>query len=66
MRETIEVMQGIWANTIFEYDGEFSKFEPCGFGAKPVQKPRPPMYFSGLVNPAISAKGFQSILWMVG
>ena len=56
VRETIEVMQGIWANTIFEYDGEFSKFEPCGFGAKPVQKPRPPMYFSGLVNPAISAK----------
>ena len=56
VRETIEVMQGIWTNELFEYNGEFSSFEKSGFGAKPVQKPRPPMYFSGLVNPAISAK----------
>jgi FMNH2-dependent dimethyl sulfone monooxygenase len=56
VRETIEVMQGIWGNDLFEYDGEFSSFEKCGFGAKPVQKPRPPMYFSGLVNPEMSAK----------
>lgn len=56
VRETIEVMQGIWGNEVFEYDGEFSSFEKCGFGAKPVQKPRPPMYFSGLVNPEIAAK----------
>ena len=56
VRETIEVMQGIWTNELFEYDGEFSSFQKCGFGAKPVQKPRPPMYFSGLINPEISAK----------
>lgn len=56
VRETIEVMQGIWTNDLFEYDGEFASFQKSGFGAKPVQKPRPPMYFSGLVNPAISAK----------
>lgn len=56
VRETIEVMQGIWTNELFEYDGEFSAFQKCGFGAKPVQKPRPPMYFSGLVNPVTSAK----------
>ena len=56
VRETIEVMQGIWENELFEYHGEFASFEKCGFGAKPVQKPRPPMFFSGLVNPEISAK----------
>jgi len=56
VRETIEVMQGIWGNDLFEYDGEFASFEKCGFGAKPVQKPRPPMYFSGLVNPSLAAK----------
>lgn len=56
VRETIEVMQGIWENDLFEYDGEFASFEKCGFGAKPVQKPRPPMYFSGLVNPLLAAK----------
>jgi FMNH2-dependent dimethyl sulfone monooxygenase len=56
VRETIEVMQGIWGNEVFEYDGEFASFEKCGFGAKPLQKPRPPMYFSGLVNPEVAAK----------
>jgi len=54
--ETIEVMQGIWGNDLFEYQGEFASFEKCGFGAKPVQKPRPPMFFSGLVNAELSAK----------
>ena len=54
--ETIEVMQGIWGNEIFEYDGEFASFSKCGFGAKPVQKPRPPMFFSGLIKPETSAK----------
>ncbi|MDA0821256.1 MAG: LLM class flavin-dependent oxidoreductase [Proteobacteria bacterium] len=56
VRETIEVMQGIWGNELFAYEGEFASFQKCGFGAKPVQKPRPPMYFSGLVNPETSAK----------
>jgi alkanesulfonate monooxygenase SsuD/methylene tetrahydromethanopterin reductase-like flavin-dependent oxidoreductase (luciferase family) len=54
--ETIEVMQGIWENDLFEYHGEFASFSKCGFGAKPVQKPRPPMFISGLVNPEIAAK----------
>ena len=54
--ETIEVMQGIWGNEVFEYDGEFASFAKCGFGAKPVQKPRPPMFFSGLIKPETSAK----------
>jgi alkanesulfonate monooxygenase SsuD/methylene tetrahydromethanopterin reductase-like flavin-dependent oxidoreductase (luciferase family) len=54
VRETIEIMQGIWANDVFEYHGEFADFEPCGFGAKPVQSP-PPIYFSGLKDPKRSA-----------
>ena len=39
VRETIEIMQGIWNNELFEYHGEFADFESCGFGAKPVQQP---------------------------
>lgn len=54
VRETIEIMQGIWGNDIFEYHGEFADFEPCGFGAKPVQA-APPIYFSGLKDPKRSA-----------
>jgi len=48
VRETIEVMQGIWTNDLFEYHGEFADFERAGFGAKPVQQPHPPIFFSGL------------------
>ena len=56
VRETIEIAQGIWTNDIFEYHGEFADFEPCGFGHKPVQKPHPPIYFSGLAEPKRSAR----------
>jgi len=55
VRETIEIMQGIWTNDVFEYHGEFADFDRCGFGWKPVQKPHPPIYFSGLKDPARSA-----------
>ena len=56
VRESIEIMQGIWANPHFEYHGEFADFELCGFGHKPIQKPGPPIYFSGLKDAKRSAK----------
>ena len=56
VRETIEIMQGIWTNDLFEYHGEFADFDLCGFGHKPLQKPGPPIYFSGLKDPKRSAK----------
>ncbi|WHU47388.1 LLM class flavin-dependent oxidoreductase [Gordonia sp. L191] len=56
LRETIEILQGIWANGVFEYHGEFADFGPSGFGAKPLQAPRPPMYFSGLKDAKRAAK----------
>jgi alkanesulfonate monooxygenase SsuD/methylene tetrahydromethanopterin reductase-like flavin-dependent oxidoreductase (luciferase family) len=55
VRETIEICLGIWQNEIFEYHGEFADFEPAGFGHQPVQKPHPPIYFSGLKDPKRSA-----------
>ncbi|MFW0795060.1 LLM class flavin-dependent oxidoreductase [Gordonia sp. CPCC 205515] len=56
LRESIEIMQGIWANDVFEYHGEFADFGPSGFGMKPLQQPRPPMYFSGLKDAKRAAK----------
>ena len=47
VRETIEIMQGVWGNDLFEYHGEFADFERCGFGVKPLQDPLP-IFFSGL------------------
>ena len=55
VRETIEIMQGIWTNDLFEYHGEFADFDSCGFGAKPIQDPHPPIFFSGLKDPKRSA-----------
>jgi alkanesulfonate monooxygenase SsuD/methylene tetrahydromethanopterin reductase-like flavin-dependent oxidoreductase (luciferase family) len=55
VRETIEIMQGIWTNDVFEYHGEFADFERCGFGATPLQQPHPPIFFSGLKDPKRSA-----------
>lgn len=55
VRETIEICQGIWQNETFEYHGEFADFEPAGFGHQPLQKPFPPIYFSGLKDPKRSA-----------
>ncbi len=56
VRESIEIMQGIWTNDLFEYHGEFADFDRCGFGAKPLQKPHPPIFFSGLKDPKRSAR----------
>ena len=61
VRETIEIMQGIWTNDLFEYHGEFADFDRCGFGAKPVQKPHPPIFFSGLKDPKRSAKPHREV-----
>jgi FMNH2-dependent dimethyl sulfone monooxygenase len=55
VRETIEIMQGVWNNDLFEYHGEFADFERCGFGVKPLQDPLP-IFFSGLKDPARAAK----------
>lgn len=55
VRETIEIMKGIWTNDLFEYHGEFADFDRCGFGVKPLQDPHPPIYFSGLKDPKRSA-----------
>lgn len=56
VRETIEIMQGIWTNDLFEYQGEFTSFQKCGFGVKPVQKPHPPIFYGGLLKPEIAAR----------
>src|ERR1700759_4213178 len=56
VRETIEIMQGVWNNDLFEYHGEFADFPLSGFGHKPLQAGGPPIYFSGLKDPKRSAK----------
>lgn len=56
VRETVEVMQAIWTEEYPSYHGDFADFDRCGFGWQPLQKPHPPIYFSGLRDPERSAK----------
>lgn len=56
VRETLDIFRGAWDNELFSYHGEFADFGPVGFGVKPAQAGGPPIYFSGLKNPEISAK----------
>src|SRR5918994_2085335 len=53
--ERIEIMQGVGRNALWESRGDSASFDRCGFGAKPVQKPHPPIFFSGLKDPKRSA-----------
>lgn len=55
LRDSIEIMQGIWNNELYEHHSEFADFELSGFGHKPLQDPLP-IYFSGLNDPKRSAK----------
>ena len=58
VRESIEIMQGIWDKNAdhYEFHGEFADFDACGFGHKPLQDPRPPIFMSGLKDPLRSAR----------
>lgn len=55
VRDTLEIMKGIWENDLYEHHSEFADFELGGFGHKPVQTPLP-IFFSGLKDPKRSAK----------
>jgi FMNH2-dependent dimethyl sulfone monooxygenase len=37
-------------NDLFESYGEFADFSRCGFGVKPLQKPRSPIFVGGLAQ----------------
>ena len=46
-RERIEAMKSFWTEDISEYHGELVNIEPSEIGAKPVQKPYPPIIVGG-------------------
>ena len=58
VRETIEIMQGIWdgRTTCSSTTASSPTSSCCGFGHKPLQQPGPPIYFSGLKDAKRSAK----------
>jgi probable F420-dependent oxidoreductase len=52
-REYLEVMQRLWTDEVSTHDGEFFTLRDARMFPKPVQQPRPPIYFGGETDPAL-------------
>lgn len=46
MRESVEIMKEFWTKSEVNYKGRFYNFEKASIGAKPVQKPHPPLWIA--------------------
>ena len=67
VRETIEIMQGIWTNDLFEYHGEFADFDRCGFGAQAPPEAAPADLLQRAQGPeALRQAGSRSTTWRAG
>ncbi|MFP6654494.1 MAG: TIGR03619 family F420-dependent LLM class oxidoreductase [Myxococcota bacterium] len=55
VRETMLAMQGLWANEVASFEGEFVRFEPSWQWPKPTQLPRPRTLIGGAAGPKLFA-----------
>jgi len=53
VREFMLAMEGLWANEVAEFHGEFVSFEPSWQWPKPVQQPRPVVLIGGAPGPKL-------------
>jgi len=67
VRDRVLLMQRLWADDVAEYEGTYAKLPPSWAWPKPVQKPRPPVYYgasrsrsSSITSPSIATDGFRS------
>lgn len=51
--ETLDVLDGLWTQKSFAYQGAHHEFPSVGFEPKPVQQPRPPLHIGGESAPAL-------------
>ncbi|MGA2784072.1 MAG: LLM class flavin-dependent oxidoreductase [Candidatus Bathyarchaeia archaeon] len=47
LRETIQILNGLWTTNDFSYDGVHFKLSHAQLEPKPVQKPHPPIWIGG-------------------
>ena len=50
-REVIKIIQGLWTETDFEFDGEFYNIPKTNLVPRPVQSPHPPIYIAATRTP---------------
>ena len=52
-RENLEILKRLWTEERVTLEGRFSRLEGIPMAPKPVQKPRPPIWFGGHVEAAL-------------
>ncbi len=52
--EAVKLMQQLWANETVDFAGKHFQADGLSLALKPVQKPRPPMWYGGSVSAAVA------------
>ncbi len=55
--ETLEIMTGLWSGEPTSFDGKFSQFSDYALGARPFQRPYPPIWVGGEAPPVLRRAG---------
>jgi alkanesulfonate monooxygenase SsuD/methylene tetrahydromethanopterin reductase-like flavin-dependent oxidoreductase (luciferase family) len=56
-REGLDVLQGLWTNDTFSYDGAFYRIEGARLSPRPVQQPAPPLWIGASSIPGVRRAG---------
>ena len=55
--ETLEIMTKLWTGEPVTFEGKFSKFSDYALGARPYQRPHPPIWVGGDAPPVLRRAG---------
>ena len=64
LTESLAVMRALWSERKASYAGEFFRLEDIRMEPKPVQRPGPPVWFGGRVEPALRRAVRLGDAWM--
>lgn len=64
LTESLAVMRALWSERKASYEGEFFQLKDIRMEPKPVQRPGPPVWFGGRVEPALRRAVRLGDAWM--
>lgn len=64
LTESLAVMRALWSERTATYEGEFFQLQDIRMEPKPVQRPGPPVWFGGRVEPALRRAVRLGDAWM--
>src|SRR3989475_9331442 len=64
--EAVPLIQRLWTEDAVSHEGRHYRIEGATLRPRPVQRPRPPLWFAGWVEPAIRRAGRLGDAWLGG